>query len=80
MSGLPHSYRRYTRLSLDCVLELQRLRMFVPAAETERVALQDDVIPLKTPVLTADGKVLNSIRIRKGQVCRSLEYNPWTCD
>ena len=37
----------------------------------ERVALEDDVIPLKAPVLCADGKtVLNSIRVRKGQVSR----------
>jgi hypothetical protein len=35
----------------------------------ERVALEDNVIPLKTPALAAGGKtVLNSIRVRKGQV------------
>ena len=31
--------------------------------------MEDDVIPLKKPILAADGKTfLNSIRVRKGQV------------
>lgn len=47
-----------------------RLRMFPPVAQAERVALQDDVIPLKTPIVATDGKVLDSIRVRKGQVRR----------
>ena len=43
--------------------------MFVTPASTERTALEDDVIPLKKPIFAADGKtVLNSIRVRKGQV------------
>ena len=54
-----------------------RLRLFTPPASTERVALEDDEIPLKTPVLAADGKtVLNSIRVRKGQVSHRIINSP----
>lgn len=46
-----------------------RLRLHVTTASTERVAQEDDVIPLKKPILAADGKtVLNSIHVPKGQV------------
>jgi hypothetical protein len=48
------------------------LRLHLTPASTERVALEDDVIPLKKPILAADGKtVLNSIRVRKGQVSQN---------
>ena len=34
----------------------------------ERVALQDDVIPLKFPVRSADGQMINSIPVKAGQI------------
>ena len=35
----------------------------------ERVVMENDVIPLKKPIRSKDGKtILNSIRVRKGQV------------
>lgn len=47
------------------------IRMFPIAASTERVALEDDIIPLKQPIFSNDGRtLLNSIRIQKGQVHR----------
>jgi hypothetical protein len=60
----------------SCIVH-DRLRLFTPSASTERVAQEDDLIPLKTPVLAADGKtVLNSIRVRKGQVSQTQHGNP----
>ncbi|KAF8302626.1 cytochrome P450 [Clavulina sp. PMI_390] len=52
---------------LDAVAK-EGLRMFVPPAQTERIALEDDVIPLGTPIVGADGKVLESVRVKKGQM------------
>ena len=44
------------------------LRMFPPSAHTERISVKDDVLPLRNPIVTAEGKVLTSLRIKKGQV------------
>ncbi|KAF8302619.1 cytochrome P450 [Clavulina sp. PMI_390] len=52
---------------LDAVAK-EGLRMFVPPAQTERVALEDDVVPLGTPIIGADGKALESLRVKKGQM------------
>lgn len=45
-----------------------RLRLHPASPQTERVALQDDVIPLAKPVRLADGKTVTSIRVETGQV------------
>ena len=45
------------------------MRLFPAGAYSERMAVEDDVIPLRTAVQASDGTLLNSIAIRKGQVC-----------
>src|SRR5260221_220036 len=45
------------------------MRLFPVGAYSERMAVMDDVIPLHTAVQASDGTLLNSITIRKGQVC-----------
>ncbi|KAJ6612832.1 cytochrome P450 [Mycena sp. CBHHK59/15] len=42
------------------------LRLHPPVTETLRVAGQDDVIPLGTPVVTPSGETISSITIAKG--------------
>ena len=34
----------------------------------DNLAMKDDVLPLKTPIIAKDGRILDSIRIPKGQV------------
>ena len=46
-----------------------RLRLFPSSAHTEKVVANDDVIPLRWPVRSPDGKhVLHEIPVTKGQV------------
>lgn len=42
--------------------------MFPVGAHSELVTKEDDVIPLSEPIRTADGTLLGSIRVQKGQV------------
>ena len=42
--------------------------MYPAGPYIDRVALQDDVIPLSRPIRTSDGKELTELRIRAGQV------------
>jgi len=51
---------------LDAVLK-EGLRMHPSGPYIDRVALQDDVIPLSRPIRTLDGKELTELRIRAGQ-------------
>jgi len=51
---------------LDAVTK-EAMRLYTPVSNTERVALQDDIIPLKNPIVTADGTTLTSIKIKAGQ-------------
>ncbi len=44
------------------------LRMFPVGAHSELVAKEDDVIPLNEPIRAADGTLLSSIHVQKGQV------------
>lgn len=46
-----------------------RLRLHPAASLTERVALQDDVIPLSNPAKTKNGDEISSLSIKAGQVC-----------
>jgi len=41
--------------------------MFPPGALAERVAMEDDIIPLSKPIRAVDGSLLHSITIQKGQ-------------
>ncbi|KAF5367489.1 hypothetical protein D9758_003729 [Tetrapyrgos nigripes] len=52
---------------LDAVAR-EGLRLHPAAPRTERVALRDDVVPLSTPVKTANGETLTSIPVKAGQV------------
>ncbi|TDL23925.1 cytochrome P450 [Rickenella mellea] len=62
------SYDSIQKLSyLDAVVK-EGLRVNPPAVMTERVAMKDSLLPLTTPIRTRDGKVLTSLRVKKGQV------------
>lgn len=52
---------------LDAVCR-EGLRIHPAAPRTERIALEDDVIPLSQPLTTVDGKTVSSIAIKAGQV------------
>jgi len=52
---------------LDAVTK-ETLRLFPASTHSERVALEDDVIPLRSKVHASDGTLLDSITIRKGQM------------
>ncbi|KAJ4480253.1 cytochrome P450 [Lentinula aciculospora] len=52
---------------LDSVVK-EGLRLYPALPLTERVALQDDVIPLGSPLETTDGNLLFSLSVKAGQV------------
>ncbi|KAJ7886211.1 cytochrome P450 [Mycena olivaceomarginata] len=52
---------------LDAIV-LEVLRMHPALSKTPRVASQDDVIPLGTPIVTASGETVSSITVAKGTI------------
>ncbi|KAF8173848.1 cytochrome P450 [Mycena galopus ATCC 62051] len=52
---------------LDAIV-LEVLRMHPALARTPRLASQDDVIPLGTPIVTPSGEIISSITVAKGTV------------
>ena len=52
---------------LDSVCK-EAMRMVPPAARIEKVAEEDDIIPLRHPIRGADGSWIKSIPVKKGQV------------
>lgn len=42
--------------------------MFPALPYMERVATKDDVLPLQTPIVTPDGRIVDSVPISKGQI------------
>ncbi|KAJ7140044.1 cytochrome P450 [Mycena crocata] len=44
------------------------LRLHPPVPESDRIAAEDDILPLSTPLETADGKVVDSIFLKKGTI------------
>ena len=52
---------------LDAVCK-EAMRMFPPSARNEKVAEEDDVIPLRQSIRGADGSWIKSIPVKKGQV------------
>jgi cytochrome P450 len=52
---------------LDAVCK-ESLRLFSVGARNEKVAVADDVIPLRQPVQCTDGKWISSIPVKKGQI------------
>ncbi|KAJ3877633.1 cytochrome P450 [Lentinula edodes] len=62
------NYDRVQQLEyLDAVVK-EGLRLHPAASLTERVALQDDVIPLSNPAKTKNGDEISSLSIKAGQV------------
>ncbi|KAF5371478.1 hypothetical protein D9615_009620 [Tricholomella constricta] len=57
-SGVPY---------LDSVVH-EVLRLHPPVTDTSRVAAEDDIIPLSTPVVTSIGETVSTITIRKGTI------------
>ncbi|KAJ7661146.1 cytochrome P450 [Mycena rosella] len=54
---------------LECVVK-ETLRLYAPVAAAGRMAMQDDIVPLGTPVTDTNGTVHESMRIRKGDELR----------
>ncbi|KAL0959633.1 hypothetical protein HGRIS_011335 [Hohenbuehelia grisea] len=52
---------------LDAVVK-EGLRLYPASPMTERVALEDDAIPLSKPVRGMDGRMIRHLRVHKGQV------------
>ncbi len=52
---------------LDAVCK-EAMRMFLPSTRNEKVAEEDDVIPLRQPIRGADGSWIKSVPVKKGQV------------
>ncbi|EIN08194.1 cytochrome P450 [Punctularia strigosozonata HHB-11173 SS5] len=74
---LRHEIQQYGQdLSYDAVQKLEYLeaavregiRLFAASPQTDRVALKDDVLPLKSPVQLDDGSVVRSVYIKRGQI------------
>ncbi|KAF8190224.1 cytochrome P450 [Mycena galopus ATCC 62051] len=51
---------------LDSIVR-ETLRLYSPVPATTRTALRDDVVPLSTPITDINGKVHETIRMRKGE-------------
>ncbi|KAJ7221601.1 cytochrome P450 [Mycena pura] len=51
---------------LDCVVR-ETLRIHAPVPSTIRIATQDDVVPLATPLTDVNGNVHETIKVTKGQ-------------
>ncbi|KAF9484968.1 cytochrome P450 [Pholiota conissans] len=51
---------------LDAVVR-ETLRVHAPVPATSRVAVQDDILPLGTPFMDKNGKMVDSIKVVKGQ-------------
>ncbi|EPS95222.1 hypothetical protein FOMPIDRAFT_87477 [Fomitopsis schrenkii] len=57
----------YSLPYLDAVVH-ETLRLHPPLGETTRVAAEDDVIPLSTPMRATNGQLVDSIAVAKGQL------------
>jgi cytochrome P450 len=59
---------------LDAVCK-EAMRMFPPLVRAEKIVEEDDVIPLRHPIRGADGSLIKTIPVKKGQVI----YIPLIC-
>jgi hypothetical protein len=50
-------------------MSILRLRLYPGLAYMERVAMKDDVIPLREPIKLRNGQTTSSLPIARGQVC-----------
>ncbi|KAG8985961.1 hypothetical protein FRB90_004340 [Tulasnella sp. 427] len=60
-------YMSGNKLPLLDAITKEALRMYPAAPQTERIATKDDILPLRNPITTTDGKTLTELRIKKGQ-------------
>lgn len=51
---------------------LIRLRLHPASPRTDRIAIEDDVIPLSKPIIGPNGEKINSIAVKAGQVGPSV--------
>ncbi|KAF8994686.1 cytochrome P450 [Cyathus striatus] len=58
----------YDKLPFLNSLIKEVLRFYTPGPNTSRMATQDTVIPLATPVTTTTGKTINEVSVKKGQL------------
>ncbi|KAG6826857.1 hypothetical protein H0H92_014152 [Tricholoma furcatifolium] len=52
---------------LDAVVH-EVLRLHPPVSDTNRIATEDDIIPLSTPVVASSGELISSIIVKKGML------------
>ncbi|GLB33170.1 putative cytochrome p450 [Lyophyllum shimeji] len=52
---------------LDSVVH-EVLRLHPPVSDTSRVATEDDIIPLSTPVVTTSGEIVSTVVVKKGTI------------
>ncbi|KAJ7105085.1 cytochrome P450 [Mycena crocata] len=52
---------------MDCVVR-ETLRLHCPVTDINRIALQDDVVPLDTPYIDTHGVARQTLQIKKGQM------------
>ncbi|KAK0231468.1 cytochrome P450 [Armillaria fumosa] len=62
------SYDHIQSLSYLDVVCREGLRLHPAGPRTDRIALEDDVLPLSQPLTTVDGDIVSSIAIKAGQV------------
>ncbi|PBK71918.1 cytochrome P450 [Armillaria solidipes] len=66
--GSDLNYDSISNLSfLDAVIR-EGLRLHAPSPRTDRVALEDDVIPFSRPIVAANGHAITSLPIKAGQI------------
>ncbi|CAK5267277.1 unnamed protein product [Mycena citricolor] len=69
----------YNQLPLLNAVVKEALRMFPAEPVTDRLAYEDDIIPLSAPVLDRHGRKIECIPVRKGQVVTMAiaSYQRW---
>ncbi|KAJ7682538.1 cytochrome P450 [Mycena polygramma] len=67
LSGDPTWEELNSQSSLLDAFTCEVMRMHPPLPEIERMAAKDDVLPLSVPIQTADGQLVDTVFVRKGQ-------------
>ncbi|KAJ7039377.1 cytochrome P450 [Mycena alexandri] len=62
------TYSELVKLPFLHAVVYEALRLHPPKGDTTRVAAQDDVIPLSSPIITKSGETATSIHVAKGTV------------
>ncbi|KAJ6544347.1 cytochrome P450 [Mycena capillaripes] len=61
-------YSEITKLSYLHSVVYEALRLHPPMGDTTRLAVEDDVIPLSSPIMAKSGETVTSVRVAKGTV------------